>query len=350
MKKILTISILILAIVTSLLAGTLSYYTTSLDLLEGSVTAKNFIFIRQHEKTSFTENTKIAPGETVRWPFKVMNHEGNVITETDLYYKLTVSIGAGQGQQAILPLQVTVKDQDGNEVAKIDKGNGSASFLGVFLLNNGQPQKQDREYQVEIVWPHTDHDSQYAGSEYGSSITVTGFGSQAPLDGDSTTDPDDNQGGDTGENGGQTGPTGPGGDTKIEVSFDTTWPNTITDGHKREFEIRISNKGDRDITNWKLFFKWPEETRLVASWSGEFKDEGDGIYSLSAKDWQIETIEAHKTVSSDYLPNNPIGGHIVSQDIFIQAIEIIKFSGTMEGQEHVFSGNEIGLTFTPTYQ
>ncbi len=46
MKKTLTIMLLVLAISTSLIAGTLSMYTVSIDsLAQGSVMAKEFVFV-----------------------------------------------------------------------------------------------------------------------------------------------------------------------------------------------------------------------------------------------------------------------------------------------------------------
>ena len=102
----------------SVTAGTLAMYTTSVDnLAQGSVCAKEFVFTGEGSG-SFEQGVKIAPGETVSWQFTVRNYSGNIITETDLYYKLTFDVHASDGKSAIQPLAVTVKDENGNTVGR----------------------------------------------------------------------------------------------------------------------------------------------------------------------------------------------------------------------------------------
>ena len=82
MKKALLGFALVLLLTTSVIAGTLAMYTTSIDnLAEGSVVAKEFILTEGGTDT-FTKNVKIAPNETVNWQFSVMNYNGSIISET----------------------------------------------------------------------------------------------------------------------------------------------------------------------------------------------------------------------------------------------------------------------------
>ncbi|HHW74463.1 MAG TPA: hypothetical protein GX744_04325, partial [Firmicutes bacterium] len=67
MKKALTITALVLLISLSLIAGTLAMYVVEIDdLAEGSVVAKEFI-LEEGVTNTFSDDVKIAPGETVEW-------------------------------------------------------------------------------------------------------------------------------------------------------------------------------------------------------------------------------------------------------------------------------------------
>ena len=66
MKKTLTLLLLVLAITTSLIAGTMAYYTVTLDnLVQGEVVAKEFIFVEKAGQQTLSFSDKMAPGETV---------------------------------------------------------------------------------------------------------------------------------------------------------------------------------------------------------------------------------------------------------------------------------------------
>ena len=73
-------------------------YTVSIDsLAQGSVMAKEFVFVGQGTD-SFGQGVKITPTEKVQWQFSVKNYENTIVTETDLYYRLTFHVGAMAGQ------------------------------------------------------------------------------------------------------------------------------------------------------------------------------------------------------------------------------------------------------------
>jgi hypothetical protein len=178
MKKLLLLSVLVLAIVSSVVAGTLANYTISIDSLAyGTVVGKEFVFIEDGMDT-FSNSVKIAPGESVQWQFAVKNYSGSVVTETELYYKLTFKIQASTGKQAIDPLVVTVKDGNDNTVGMLT-GTGTLSATGVFQLSNTG---QDADFSLQIYWPQNDStDMHYAGSGFGTSITVSALASQLPI-------------------------------------------------------------------------------------------------------------------------------------------------------------------------
>ena len=179
MKKTLTVLLLVLAITTSLIAGTMAYYTVTLDnLVQGEVVAKEFIFVEKEGQQTLSFSDKMAPGETVEWPFTVQNHKDGLVTETDMYYRLTFVVGATEGKQAIAPLTVTV---NGEVVTLNDDGIGTLTTDGEFKLKPTDNQ-QSEDYKIVLTWPHGDKDSEYAGNNFGTTVTVNAVAQQVPFD------------------------------------------------------------------------------------------------------------------------------------------------------------------------
>lgn len=175
MKKTLVLIALVLVVSTSIIAGTLAMYTTTIDdLAQGSVVAKEFILTKGGTDT-FAKNVKIAPGETVNWQFSVKNYNGSVISETAMKLDFNVNVIAAEGKNLITPLVITVKDSDGNTVGTATS-NGTINFNSNFNLSaNGQ----EKTYTVFVNWPSNDAvDKNYAGSNFGSAVKVSVTGTQ----------------------------------------------------------------------------------------------------------------------------------------------------------------------------
>ena len=168
MKKTLLIVALVLAITTSIIAGTMAYYTITLDeLVKGEVVAKEFIL--EHDGEKFQENIKIAPGESQEWTFKIKNFKDNVITETDMDVKIDVELqDLADVEGVTVPLKVSyVLDTD---VVASDDG----TFSKLFEANKDAT----KTLTVTVEWPwDTDgvDDIDFAGKNLGTlSVEVTG--------------------------------------------------------------------------------------------------------------------------------------------------------------------------------
>ncbi len=244
MKKIIFILSLVLIMASSIVAGTLAMYTASIDnLAEGGVVAKEFVFVGEGME-SFQQGIKIAPGETVRWQFKVKNYKNHIITETDLYYKLTFNVLASAGKSAIQPLTVTVKTPDGN-IRGSATGVGTFDVLGSFPLSEIG---QEQNYTVEISWPGNGNaDINYAGSNYGTSVNVDARASQLPLGG---------------------GEENPAPQSNVAVKYETTvpWQNGQSGIYEYEYKVTITNNSDKVIKDWNIAFSLPTD-RLTRAWS-----------------------------------------------------------------------------------
>ena len=245
MKKLVILLTLVLLMVSSIVAGTLAMYTVSIDnLAEGSVVAKEFIFVGEGTDT-FQQGLKIAPTETVQWQFKVKNYENHIVSETDMYYKLTLNVEALSGKSAIEPLTVTVKDSNGNALNSVT-GVGTFDVLGSFpLATNGQEQ----DYLVEIYWPDDGtSDINYAGGNYGTTINVDAVASQTPF---SAVDPED-----------------PPQENQVSVRYETTipWQNGQSGNYQYAYKVTITNHSTEPISNWSIGFFLPTD-KLTSAWS-----------------------------------------------------------------------------------
>ncbi|EHQ89291.1 hypothetical protein [Desulfosporosinus youngiae] len=175
MKKVLSIVALVLILSTSLIAGTLASYTTTIDnLAEGSVVAKEFILTEGGTDT-FIKNVKIAPAETMDWQFSVKNYDGTVISETEMDLNFVVDVIAENGKSVIAPLEVSVKNPNGDTVGSVNS-NGKIEFSDEFELSASG---QEKIYTVSVNWPSNDNvDIDYAGAGYGTALKVSVTGSQ----------------------------------------------------------------------------------------------------------------------------------------------------------------------------
>ena len=175
MKKALTIVALVLILSTSVIAGTLAMYTTTIDnIAEGSVVAKEFILLESGTDT-FTKNVKIAPAETVDWQFSVKNYDGAVISETAMDLNFAVDVIAENGKSVIAPLEVTVKNSNGDSVGTVNS-NGKIEFAEELELS---AIGQEKTYTVSVNWPSNNNsDISYAGADYGTAVKVSVTGTQ----------------------------------------------------------------------------------------------------------------------------------------------------------------------------
>lgn len=258
MKRFAFVLILLLVMAGSVTAGTLAMYTTSIDnLAQGSVVAKEFVFTGEGTD-SFTQGVKIAPTETVTWQFNVKNYSGYIVTETDLYYKLTFDVHASAGKTAIAPLSVTVKNESGNVMGSAT-GVGMFDVSGKFLLSEAG---QHETYTVEVSWPSDDSiDIDYAGGAYGTTVNIDAIASQVPLT--------------------SSEPTTPPQTSNISVLYQTTasWQNGQSGINEFNYSVTITNNSDQPIEAWYIDFTLPtDELRNVWSNAKMMRNLPHGVY------------------------------------------------------------------------
>ncbi|SHN48976.1 cellulose binding domain-containing protein [Desulfitobacterium chlororespirans] len=269
MKRVILLLALVLAMVSSITAGTLASYTVAIDnLAGGNVVAKEFIFVGEGTDT-FQEGLKIAPSEILQWQFKVKNYERHVVTETDMYYKLTFDIFASPGKKAIDPLTVTVKDGTGAILNQMT-GVGTFDLLGTFPLSETG---QERNVLVEIAWPDGGKsDKDYAGKEFGTSIIVNAQASQVPLDSNPNPETPESQ---------------------VSVLYETTtpWQNGQSGEYQYEYKVTITNNSSVSIEDWYITF-FLQNDRLNNAWNAKLISRSDeGIYRFENPAYNNVTMD-----------------------------------------------------------
>jgi len=271
-KRIILFLALVLAMVSSIAAGTLASYTVAIDnLAGGSVVAKEFIFVGEGTDT-FQEGLKIAPSETLQWQFKVKNYEKYVISETDIYYKLTFNISASPGKKAIEPLTVTVKDGMGTILNQVT-GVGTFDLLGSFLLAETG---QERDILVEIAWPgEGKSDKDYAGEKFGTSIIVNAQASQVPLGSSPNPEtPEPEQG-------------------QVSVLYETTppWQNGQSGEYQYQYKITMTNNSSVPIEDWFMTFLLQSD-RLNNAWNAKLISRSpEGVYRFENPAYNNVTMD-----------------------------------------------------------
>ncbi|HHW46903.1 MAG TPA: sugar-binding protein [Clostridiales bacterium] len=283
-KKLIIISFLILLITGSIFAGTLANYTITLDnLAAGSVIAKEFIFL-ETGSDNFTQDLKIAPTDLVEWQFGVKNFNEQFVTETDMYYKITINAAATPGKNPIDPLEITIKDEN-QHVIGIIEGTGSLNIYNFFPLSTVG---QSHYYTVEIYWPsNKDVDINYAGHNFGTSINVSAVASQVPFEQEPSTEPEV--------------PGEPQPQPFVEVSYKVvkSWisngvwdpeTQTVICDNYHEFDINITNLSDQPINGWELAFNYSETINSI--WHANIKE-----HNPSANHYIIENLSWNSVIN-----------------------------------------------------
>lgn len=180
MKKVLITGALILAIASSMVAGTLATYTKTLAPITGEVAAKQF-YIGTNE--TYFPNIKLAPSEKTEWSFNVVNFNDStksVVTEVDTDMTVSLNIAAIDGKQAIDGLHVSIYDENNNQLGTTVVKNGQMSFNveKAFLANT----KATQSYKLVADWKNTfagdNVDTLNAENNNSTSIAVTVTGTQ----------------------------------------------------------------------------------------------------------------------------------------------------------------------------
>lgn len=152
MKKLLLTVALVLAVVTSLVAGTMAAYTQSLDTTSGSITAKNFK-LTDTMSTNFTQSLKIAPGGTYSYTVSIKN-DG----EVDATITMNAALANASGKTAIQGLVVSNVSGLSNIVGTVAADGKSVSLTTTGNTTSGVLKAgQTATVTFNLKWPYVNN-------------------------------------------------------------------------------------------------------------------------------------------------------------------------------------------------
>lgn len=160
MKKFFLIVALVLAVVSSLVAGTMAAYTQTVDLTASSIVSKAFS-VTNGTSNNFSTAIKLAPGDDVTYSVTLTN-AGEVGTTV----KVAALLSAASGKTANERLGMTYSVDGGT--------NWTTTAPADFTLAVGA----NKTIQFKIAWPYaTDEatntlDNAVMGSAFGSVFSV----------------------------------------------------------------------------------------------------------------------------------------------------------------------------------
>jgi hypothetical protein len=170
-KKYLLLTLLALAIVTSLTAGTLAVYTKSVSM-NAVVEIKKFAFAAAGKIEGEAKSINLAPTETKSYNFTVTNYEGETGSPAEVALDYTVFADFADAAKK-MPGLTAVLTKDGVQVAAANV-NGTITYANTTLAGTATK----HEYVIKLTWAGNDNTAQTsAGLEKaatnGLQVTVT---------------------------------------------------------------------------------------------------------------------------------------------------------------------------------
>ena len=166
MKKSVRILILSLMLFTSLTAGTLAVYTSTIDLSPVTIAAKRFALdVNQGGQDEF--DLRIGPGELVSYQFVVTNENANGdVSEVDMDLAIYADFSAIR--ESLPDVEISLLMRSGGEDSQVASAGstGTISYTGVSLFKAGVAKEVD--FVLTFYW----NDSQMSGSMLGGEAVV----------------------------------------------------------------------------------------------------------------------------------------------------------------------------------
>jgi hypothetical protein len=149
MKKLLLTVALVLAVVTSLVAGTMAAYTQTLDATSGTITAKAFK-LTDTMSANYTQSLKIAPGGTYSYTVSIKN-DG----EVDATITMNATLANANGKTAIQGLVVNSITGLTNITGNVAADGKSVSLTTVGNTTSGVLKAgQTATITFNLKWPY----------------------------------------------------------------------------------------------------------------------------------------------------------------------------------------------------
>ena len=150
MKRAMIITLLLLMIATSLSAGTLAVYTSTVDLAVLAVSAKRFALgVNQGSQSEF--DLKIAPGEMVSYYFDVSNtNEEDRVAEVDMDLLIQGDFSAVYASFPDIAIQLMLHSSSGYNVVAEANASGMLTYNKSAMFEAENP--QTKHFILSFQW------------------------------------------------------------------------------------------------------------------------------------------------------------------------------------------------------
>ncbi|HRX58239.1 MAG TPA: hypothetical protein P5075_05640 [Eubacteriales bacterium] len=178
MKKFILTVALVLAVVTSLVAGTMAAYTQQLDTTSEAITTKTFS-IKGNMSDNFTKAIEIAPGESVEYKLEIKN-DGEVNAKLNM--KAAIVAAAGDEINGLKLEVVSVEKITAGEVVDGKSVNFTTGDGKNDMLRVGETAK----VTLRVTWVYANDDTtnaqdnadmDKASSQLSVTVNATGLAS-----------------------------------------------------------------------------------------------------------------------------------------------------------------------------
>ena len=178
-KKPLLFALLALAIVTSLTAGTLAVYTSTVDLGTATVQVKKYAFAGSGKIEGNEKAILLAPTEAMTYQFTITNEDKDIKSEVPLTYAIKANFVDAATKMPGLAAQLFIVNGNG-------QGNGNRKLLansvnGMINYDSKQDNVKDvlkaegktevRNFEVVLTWGVA---TDSAHTNAGETVTSTG--------------------------------------------------------------------------------------------------------------------------------------------------------------------------------
>jgi|LSQX01.3.fsa_nt_gb hypothetical protein len=184
MKKIISLGSLVLLIATSMIAGTLAAYSTSLSPIKDDFAAKSFSITANSPTVDDNLDIQIAPGETVDWDFLIRNYEDEALpTEVNMDVEMVLDIPKEFIDYGIVPTLTFAGTEYSLEKVESVEATSAGVYRYVFDQSNVFAANVSKEVSGKLTfnWSNFDDSSAEAatkaieGVTKGFTVTITGM-------------------------------------------------------------------------------------------------------------------------------------------------------------------------------
>lgn len=147
MKKFLLTAALVLALITSLTAGTMAYYNVKVDTITADLKTKTFVFTADQKSATFSKTVKMAPGDTAIYEITLNNGSEVSLTST--------LVAALVNSQDGITVSVVRKDSTSGNATSVETATDGKTSTATTTMNvSAAGVTSSDKYVITVAWDY----------------------------------------------------------------------------------------------------------------------------------------------------------------------------------------------------